>query len=316
MNWLMLRGLAREQRHWGSFAENLAEALPGHRFFCLDAPGTGTEFRRESPQTVDDIMEDLRSRWLLLREHHQGPWAIFGISLGGMLTQAWCGRYPEDFERAVIVNTSASNVSSPLRRLNPGALAGIAQAMFESDPMERERRILGFTSAMRTTEELDAWRRVTSTFLLDRPILRATVLRQILAGARFQAPASLHIPTLVLTGARDVLANPDCSRALARRYRATLHVHPLAGHDLALDDPNWLAWQVRDWLGVTAAPAAKATPSDQVEVPEPKNPVAPAEAPAPGTAQTPQTTAAAKSRARRSAAAPAQAPFEAQQSLP
>mgnify|MGYP003949335389 CR=1 FL=1 len=43
MNWLFLRGLTREQRHWGPFRDVFARDYPGAKVHCLDLPGTGTE---------------------------------------------------------------------------------------------------------------------------------------------------------------------------------------------------------------------------------------------------------------------------------
>ncbi len=49
--WLLLRGLGREKRHWGSFPEALERKL-GARVLALDLPGFGTENARPSPATV------------------------------------------------------------------------------------------------------------------------------------------------------------------------------------------------------------------------------------------------------------------------
>ena len=89
--WLLLRGLAREQRHNGRFAEVLADALGDATAHGIDFPGAGTEFARLSPASIRGIMEDIRARWLRLREEHPGEWSLLGISLGGMVTM---GRRP------------------------------------------------------------------------------------------------------------------------------------------------------------------------------------------------------------------------------
>src|SRR5205814_3692341 len=64
--WLLLRGLAREQRHWGAFLPALQAALPDARVHCLDLPGAGTEHARTSPANARSIAEDVRQRWLAL----------------------------------------------------------------------------------------------------------------------------------------------------------------------------------------------------------------------------------------------------------
>jgi hypothetical protein len=46
----------------------------------------------------------------------------------------------------------------------------------------------------------------------------------------------------------DKLVNPHCSRTLAQQWQAPLRAHDSAGHDLTLDEPDWVAQQVRDWI--------------------------------------------------------------------
>jgi hypothetical protein len=48
-------------------------------------------------------------------------------------------------------------------------------------------------------------------------------------------------------GAGDRLAHPTCSGRLAEALAAPLVVHPTAGHELPLDDPDWLLAQLHDF---------------------------------------------------------------------
>lgn len=61
-NWLLLRGFTRDQRHWGEFPEQLADALTT-TVAVIDAPGFGTERRRRSPRSIDAITDDIRARF-------------------------------------------------------------------------------------------------------------------------------------------------------------------------------------------------------------------------------------------------------------
>ena len=67
---------------------------------ALDLPGFGTEHARGSPSTAAGIAEDVRARWLALRETNPGPWGLLGMSLGGMVTMAWCRAHPRDFDNS------------------------------------------------------------------------------------------------------------------------------------------------------------------------------------------------------------------------
>jgi predicted alpha/beta hydrolase family esterase len=52
----------------------------------------------------------------------------------------------------------------------------------------------------------------------------------------------------VLRSLGDQMVSPHCSAALARHWACALWEHPSAGHDLALDDPQWLARTVARWV--------------------------------------------------------------------
>ncbi len=245
MDWLFLRGLSREQRHWGDFLDVFASRVGGARVHRLDLPGTGTEWARPTPGTIHGIAEDLRERFLALREGHPGPWAILGMSLGGMVAMAWCEAHPGDFARACLVSTSSADLASPLRRFHPRAAVNAVRALLETDPVVRERLVLATVTRLASgVPEIAArWAR----FQEDRPVARATVIRQLRAAAAYRAPASLPIPALVIAGEGDALVDPLCARLLAERLGAPLALHPEGGHELALDAPAWLADQVAAW---------------------------------------------------------------------
>ena len=81
----------------------------------------------------------------------------------------------------------------------------------------------------------------------DRPLARSNLARQLVAASRFSAPEQLVPPVLVLVGEGDELCKPSCPKALAARFGASLAVHPQAGHDLALDDREWMVSKIREW---------------------------------------------------------------------
>lgn len=246
MNWLLLRGLAREQRHWDGFAATLERVVPGSRGFCLDLAGAGTEFARTSPASVSGIVEELRTRWLPLRDANPGPWGLLGISLGGMVTMHWGGAFPGDFARLVIANTSAGNVSPPWRRMNLAVAPGVVRAMFQAIGPRRERNILSMTTNLARNNDARAER--WARYLMERPISRTSVLRQLVAGSRFRAPRTLGAPLLVLSSGKDGFTDRTCPEKLALRFGAPLRVHPDANHDLGSDAPEWIAEQLRSWL--------------------------------------------------------------------
>jgi pimeloyl-ACP methyl ester carboxylesterase/alpha-ketoglutarate-dependent taurine dioxygenase len=246
VHWLLLRGLSREARHWGRFPEIFAQRVPGARVHCLDLPGAGTERDRVSPATIEGIAADMRARWLALRDAGEGPWGILGMSLGGMVAMTWCAAHPEDFARLVIAGSSAGDLSKPWRRFDLRIVPEALGAMAVRDPVEREARILGFTTRL-VADRVS----VAKEWARYAPMTRANVTRQLLAARAFHAPEKIEVPALVIAGARDPLADPSCSRLLASHLGAPYEIHPEAGHELAMDAPEWLADRVATWLART-----------------------------------------------------------------
>jgi hypothetical protein len=50
-----------------------------------------------------------------------------------------------------------------------------------------------------------------------------------------------------------VLVDPRCSQTLADCWNLPLAVHPVAGHDLPLDDGSWVLEEIARWLAGSAS---------------------------------------------------------------
>ncbi|MCM2277314.1 MAG: lysophospholipase, partial [Oligoflexia bacterium] len=179
-------------------------------------------------------------------------WGIIGISLGGMVAMDWCREHPSDFSRLILINASAGNLSFPFERIRPLMVTRGIPSLFSADPLARETRILRMTTRLKQAEiatlALD-WAKLAQA----RPIRTRTVISQLLAAALFRAPRAFTIPVLIASSAADRFTSPRCSQSLAHRFGASLVTHPQAGHDLPLDDPDWLSQQVRQWCDLSPA---------------------------------------------------------------
>lgn len=83
----------------------------------------------------------------------------------------------------------------------------------------------------------------------ENPVSRRNALIQLLAAARYHAPRQRPLERmLLLAGAADRLVDPQCSSDLARAWDAPLHIHPEGGHDLPLDDENWILQRILAWI--------------------------------------------------------------------
>ena len=242
MDWLLLRGLARESSHWGKLPEQLRRARPFDRFHTVDLPGTGTNHHEPSPTSVAQMSLFARQATTDLPR----PLGLIGMSLGAMVALEWAQQNPAECAALVLIGTS-SGLSRPWHRLTPSNWPAIARKLLSSDIEARERGILALTSNHPAREHVtEAWLRIQRC----RPVTRLNVLRQLYAALRFtpsrRAP---DVPALILASQADRLVDSRCSRLLALAWDWPLALHPSAGHDLALDDPDWIIEQVNQRFG-------------------------------------------------------------------
>ncbi len=244
--WILLRGLTRERRHWGGFAQTFAEVVPAARVIALDLPGNGALYRQASPLNVADMA--LHCRGELRRLNVAPPYHLMAMSLGAMVATAWAASHPLELAGAVLINTSMRPFSPPQQRLRPRNLGRLLRLMLAAPGgLEREQAVLRLTSnsAQRHAGLLTQW----AAWQRECPVSRANALRQLWAAARWSAPlARPAVALLLLTSTADALVDPRCSQQLARHWACPLATHPWAGHDLPLDDAPWVAAQVRAWL--------------------------------------------------------------------
>ena len=245
--WVLLRGLTRESGHWGALPALLAERLPHARVLTIDLPGAGALHAQASPLSIEATMAHCRAQLhaLGVRRCH-----LLAMSLGAMVAVAWADRHPQEIVSAVLVNTSLRPFSAWHQRLRPRHYLSLLGVLWPwRDPHARDATVLRLTCRHHAT--VSAAGRFVDDWVALRarhPVSTANALRQLLAAARFHAPASPPaVPLQVLVGAGDALVDPGCSGRFAQAWHLPLAEHPTAGHDLALDDPHWVVAQVERW---------------------------------------------------------------------
>lgn len=243
---VLLRGLTREQRHWGDFPQQLLQHFPNARVITPDLPGNGSACYERSPTTIAAMVESVRTS--LRQTLNHGPVVVIALSMGAMVTLEWMRRYPAEVKAAVLMSTSLKGVSPFYQRLRPASYPFLLRALLvATDPLQRERAILKLTSNLRQDDEalIKEWCR----YAKESPVSRANAWRQLLAAARYRVPDSKPLqPLLLLAGEGDQLVNPQCSVALASHWQLPVELHPSAGHDLPLDDGGWCCLRIEEWL--------------------------------------------------------------------
>lgn len=244
--WVLLRGLARESRHWGAFVDTFRARLGGAEIVALDLPGNGCLNGMRSFTRVADMVD-----WCRLELSSRGlhpPYHLLGMSLGAMVVVEWAYAHADEVRGGILINTSLRQFSPFYWRLRPVNYSALIKlVLLGGSDEEWEATILRVTSRRErdvagVLASWIAWRR-------ERPVGRPNALRQLLAAWRYRAPAEQPAaPILVLASSQDALVDPRCSREIATRWSATYVEHPTAGHDLPLDDGAWVARQVGVWL--------------------------------------------------------------------
>lgn len=249
--WVLLRGLTREVRHWGEFPHRL-EARLGAKVHCLDLPGNGRLNQLLSPDTVEAMADWCHDEAVRMGIRH--PCAVLAMSLGAMVATSWAQRHPRDVGRAVLINTSLRPFNSVFKRLRPSNYPRLlALLALPVSAARMEKTILAMTAnhpvdPEATVREWVGWRE-------ENPVSRRNAFAQLMAAVRYRAPRPAPVRRLLLlAGEGDRLVNPQCSRALASAWRVPLAIHTQAGHDLPLDDPDWVLRQLDEWIASDPGP--------------------------------------------------------------
>lgn len=233
MDWLLLRGLCRESRHWGELVESLAGVRPADRFHTLDLPGMGSQCHELSPASIAAIRRQVQLRSTFLQQ----PFLIVGLSLGGMVALDWASASPDAIAGVVAINSSCA-WSPPWQRLKANRFLDILQLLNTPDIHRRESRIMALTSNRSHPQALLQYWQSLQT---QHPVSRKNAIRQLFAASRYRPQRKKpSTPVLVLASEADRLVSYRCSETLAQRWQCRLHKHSWAGHDLPLDDPGWV----------------------------------------------------------------------------
>lgn len=251
--WILLRGVGKDAFHWHDFPASLAQRSGSDEVIALDLPGSGRQCQSASPTRIDDAVHACRQQ--LLDCDVAMPVHLIGISMGGMIALRWQQLYPEELSHIALVNTSARPYCRVYQRIRLWRLAYLAVQSL-GGTARRERAIMNVTTAMANRSDIILSDRIGHARRF--PCSKLNLLRQLLAAARFRMDIS-ESPRgrqAFIASRQDRLVDFRCSQRLARMLDAPLFIHPSAGHDLPVDDPDWLADRIVQWATQSTAPWA------------------------------------------------------------
>ena len=115
--------------------------------------------------------------------------------MGAMIAMNWGQRYGEDFERFILINPSAADLSPFYDRLNLFQLDNFLRAALAPSPRAREEQVLRIC----LNQKLDELPYEPTNFS------KLQAINQLIAASGFRAPSSWNMPTLVLSSIQDRL---------------------------------------------------------------------------------------------------------------
>ncbi|KYG63112.1 alpha/beta hydrolase [Bdellovibrio bacteriovorus] len=239
-NWLLLRGLARGQGHWGSFLPLFQKKFPHAQIECLDLPGNGLRNKEKSPLNIRDYVQDLRARSAFVQE--KKPFNVLALSMGAMITVEWMHRYPHEIEKAYLVCTSSARHSRFYQRLQPKNLLTGLPILAAKTAAEWETGILSMITndPVQRQKELPA----LIEFSEKHPVHVQNVIRQLLAASRYRFPRKAPGDITLIGSYGDRFVAPECTLQLAKAWGLETRMNAEAGHDVPIDNPRWLIEQL------------------------------------------------------------------------
>jgi hypothetical protein len=150
------------------------------------------------------------------------------------------------------VNTSLKGISPFYQRLSPQNYWKLFRILFlEKNLANRERIILEMTTQSKGFDP-DLVKKFVD-IQLEHPVKLKTVLAQLFAGIRFTPPKEApKVKTILLGSLGDQLVHPQCSISLSKKWDIPLEQNAWAGHDLPLEDPQWVLEKIEKYFSMTS----------------------------------------------------------------
>ena len=252
-DFLLLRGLSREQGHWANFPDKLLKVSGVNSVHFVDLPGNGKYHRLTSPLTIREMAEFVQAHDPIPEGHEK---VVLALSMGAMVTIELLSQYDQEYQAAFLINTSIAGLSPVHKRIKPFALETFYKVLRAKNTREREEHVLSMVSNFpeKRAEVLEAWTQIAHS----RPTSHFNSLRQLLAASRYRLPpVKPQTPIYCLTSKGDRMVDYHCTMALSQKWSLPMGVHKEAGHELHLDAGDWVVENLEAWLKELKAEKAR-----------------------------------------------------------
>jgi len=237
---VLVQGLGLSSRFWFDLPERLgADARIAARVVTLDNRGTGRSDKPRGPYRMARLADDVVAVLDALRIASAD---VVGISLGGMIAQHVALRHPDRVSGLVLLATSPG---LPHARLaSPRILAALVSLAFSPRGKPSQALpmlLLPKTQHHRVHELFAGWAEAAREDSPELGPFFAQLTAASLHSTGFRL-GKLRVPTVVVTGAEDVLIPPRNSEILAQKIAgAVLEVIPDVGHAIPMLDADVVA---------------------------------------------------------------------------
>ena len=240
----LLRGWVREAGHWGSFIDQLSDQSYVNSVQGIDLPGNGQFHRLSSPLSVKSMAHFVHSH---ISKDGEAPKALLAVSLGAMVALEVLAQYGPFYQAAFLMNTSIAGLSPFYERLKPSSLKSLYEVIISPSLEEREMNILELVSNSPSSrnEIHPLWVNLAK----QRPVSQSNALKQLLAASSYRLPREKpQCPIYLMASTADRMVDFSCTKKLSSKWGLPMTLHPKAGHELSLDDPQWVLQQIKSWL--------------------------------------------------------------------
>lgn len=238
---VLLRGLSRGTEHWLDFPALLQATFTQDKIFCIDLAGNGYRVNEQSPNNLQSALLDLKKQLQLI----PAPYYVIGLSLGAMLWLNAIENNTIEIKKAVLINPSHA-MNSATQRIKPLSLMRLLLSLLLSRDYQ-EKTIYKLTSQNHNHRQkknvIQYWLSIQRHY----PFRLHNLWRQLCLAkdCNINLTSSHPEQQLIIASIKDQLVNPACSAQIAQALNSPICYHQRAGHDIALDDANWLIHQCR-----------------------------------------------------------------------
>lgn len=243
--YLFLRGLARNQFHWGD--PTLYKSFLGPHVYFIDLPGFGINNHLKPPHSIHKTTDFVKKEWTsYVQNQNIGSYkkVLVSLSLGGMVGMDWCSRYPQDWDQLILINSSAGDLNKFWHRLKPQNYLKLFYSIVTPCLKARESCIFDMTcnDQGQKGQRVKEWVQVAK----QRPIKYSNLFLQLWAALRFRSPDQIQTSGVVLSSLKDKLVSYKCSENISKKYNFKLIHNKTAGHDLSVDHLEWMFEKIRE----------------------------------------------------------------------